>query len=69
MNKDLVIGMGNAEHRRYVPRLLDLVASGVVDPSTVLTQEEPLAASALEAYRHFDRREEGWITTVLEPAA
>jgi len=67
MNKNLIIKMGNAEHRRYIPHLLDLVASGVVDPSTVLTQERGLDTSALEAYEQFDQREEGWIKTVLEP--
>jgi len=67
MNKNLIIKMGTAEHRRYIPHLLDLVASGVVDPSTVLTQERGLDTSALEAYEQFDQREEGWIKTVLEP--
>jgi len=67
MNKNLIIKMGNAEHRRYIPHLLDLVASGVVAPSTVLTQERGLDTSALEAYEQFDQREEGWIKTVLEP--
>lgn len=69
MNKNLVLTMGNAEHRRHIPTLLDLVASGVVDPATVLTQKEGLTAGALEAYEHFDRREEGWIKTVLDPAS
>jgi len=41
------------------------VASGLVDPSTILTQERPLAQGALDAYETFDRREPGWIKTVL----
>ena len=65
MNRNLTIKMGNAEHRRYIPQLLDLVAAGLVDPATVLTQEVPLAWSALEAYETFDQREAGWIKTVL----
>ncbi|GAB3226975.1 zinc-dependent alcohol dehydrogenase [Kineococcus gypseus] len=67
MNKNLVLKMGNCEHRRYLPPLLDLVASGLVDPSTVVTQEAPLAQDALEAYQRFDRREPGWVKTVLTP--
>lgn len=67
MNKNLIIKMGNAEHRRYILHLLNLVASGVVDPSTVLTQARGLDVSALEAYERFDQREEGRIKTVLEP--
>ncbi|WP_432573169.1 zinc-dependent alcohol dehydrogenase [Kineococcus sp. SYSU DK005] len=69
MNKNLVLKMGNCEHRRYLPPLLDLVASGLVDPSTVLTQDLPLAQDALQAYQHFDRREPGWTKTVLTPGA
>ena len=69
MNKNLIVKMGNAEHRRYIPQLLDLVATGAVDPSTVLTQRSDLSVSAIEAYQTFDRREEGWIKTVLDPAA
>lgn len=68
MNKNLVLKMGNAEHRRYIPGLLDLVASGLVDPSRVLTQETGLSTDAIEAYEHFDRRDEGWIKTVLDPS-
>ena len=66
MNKNLVLKMGNAEHRRYLPALLALCATGEVDPSTVLTQQPALGTSALEAYEHFDRREPGWVKTVLD---
>ena len=69
MNKNLVVKMGNAEHRRYIPQLLDLVATGAVDPSTTLTQRSDVSVGAIEAYETFDRREEGWIKTVLDPAA
>ncbi len=64
MNKNLTIRAGNANHRRYIPRLLDDVVSGVVDPTAFITQHvEPV--SAIEAYETFDRREEGWLKTVL----
>jgi threonine dehydrogenase-like Zn-dependent dehydrogenase len=65
MNKNLTVKMGNCNHRRYVPQLLDLVASGLVDPAAFITQEEKPAA-AIEAYETFDRREEGWVKTVLD---
>ncbi|SEF38018.1 Threonine dehydrogenase [Amycolatopsis pretoriensis] len=65
MNKNLTVHMGNCNHRRYVPKLLGLVASGAVDPTPFITQhEEP--TSAIDAYRTFDRREEGWLKTVLD---
>ena len=38
MNKNLTIRMGNCNHRRYLPRLLDPVASGVVRPTEFITQ-------------------------------
>ncbi len=65
MNKNLTVNAGNCNHRRYVPRLLDLVRTGVVDPTTFITQHEPPRA-AIEAYETFDRREDGWLKTVLD---
>ena len=42
MNKNLTVKMGNCNHRRYAPILVDMVRSGAVDPAAVLTQLEPL---------------------------
>jgi threonine dehydrogenase-like Zn-dependent dehydrogenase len=67
MNKNLCLNMGNCHHRTYIPRLVELVAAGVVDPSEVLSQREPIA-SAIDAYRAFDRREAGWLEVDLRPA-
>ena len=64
MNKNLTIRMGNANHRRYLPTLIDLVTTGVVRPTDFITQVET-ADTAIEAYETFDRREEGWLKTVL----
>jgi threonine dehydrogenase-like Zn-dependent dehydrogenase len=36
----------------------------MVDPATVLTQVETFT-DAIDAYRSFDRRDEGWIKTAL----
>jgi threonine dehydrogenase-like Zn-dependent dehydrogenase len=68
VNKNLTIRMGNCHHRRYLPRLLDLVRTGAVDPLAILTQAEPLTA-ALDAYKAFDTRQPGWIKIKLEPVA
>jgi threonine dehydrogenase-like Zn-dependent dehydrogenase len=68
MNKNLTVKMGNCNHRRYVPRLLDLVRTGAIDPATVLTQDEPLV-SVIDAYASFDQRAAGWTKVVLEPSA
>ena len=63
-NKNLTIRTGNCPHRRYVPELIRLTATGAVDPARVLTQVETVP-EAIEAYESFDRREEGWIKTAL----
>jgi threonine dehydrogenase-like Zn-dependent dehydrogenase len=67
MNKNLTINMGNCNHRRYVPHLVELVRTGAIDPIEVLTQVEPLT-DALEAYKAFDQRQPGWIKVELQPA-
>src|SRR5690606_3321918 len=45
MNKNLTINMGNCNHRRYIPHLVGLVRSGAVDPSAVLTQDQPIMSA------------------------
>lgn len=68
MNKNLTVRMGNCNHRRYIPELIDLVRTGAIDPATVLTQDEPMP-SVIDAYETFDRREAGWTKVILDPAA
>nr|BFF25184.1 hypothetical protein GCM10025732_31490 [Glycomyces mayteni] len=67
MNRNLTLKMGNCNHRRYIPALLRLVATGAIDPTAFITQHEP-PATAIEAYEMFDRREDGWLKTVLDVA-
>jgi threonine dehydrogenase-like Zn-dependent dehydrogenase len=64
MMKNLTLRMGNCNHRKYIPHLIDLTVSGVLRPTRVLTQEERLT-DALDAYRRFDRRESGWLKVAL----
>jgi threonine dehydrogenase-like Zn-dependent dehydrogenase len=66
MNKNLTLRMGNCNHRKYIPHLIELVRVGAIDPSQVLTQHGPIE-SALEAYKAFDKRTQGWIKVKLEP--
>jgi threonine dehydrogenase-like Zn-dependent dehydrogenase len=68
MNKNLTVRMGNCNHRRYVPLLIDIVRSGAVDPQQVLTQREPVT-NVLDAYKAFDQRQPGWIKVELLPTA
>lgn len=67
MNRNLTIRMGNCNHRAYIPRLVDIVRAGQVNPAEILTQVGPLVA-AIDAYRAFDTRQPGWVKVKLEPA-
>ena len=68
MNKNLTLKMGNCNHRRYIPHLLDLVASGTIDPVKILTVVEPMQ-DAIAAYEAFDDRKPGWLKVELKPRA
>lgn len=67
MNKNLTIKMGNCNHRRYIPHLLDLVKNKTVSPEKILSNVEPIS-SALAAYKNFDKRQEGWLKVELLPS-
>ena len=66
MLKNLTLRMGSCHHRKYIPRLLELVRTGAIDPTALVTQTRPLT-TVLEAYEHFDRREAGWLKVELRP--
>ena len=68
MNKNLTLKMGNCNHRRYIPMLVDLVEAGAVTPTKILTQREPLT-DVIAAYKAFDTRQPGWVKVELVPAA
>ena len=68
MNKNLTIKMGNCNHRKYVPELVELVRTGRVRPSNVISQIGELQG-AIDAYEAFDQRREGWHKVVLDPSA
>ncbi len=67
MNKNLTLKMGNCNHRRYVPELVELVRSGAVRPANVISQIGDLAG-AIDAYETFDQRADGWHKVALDPA-
>jgi threonine dehydrogenase-like Zn-dependent dehydrogenase len=65
MNKNLSVNLGNCNHRKYIPKLVELVRAGVIDPVKILTRVEPLTG-AIAAYEAFDRREPGWLKVRLD---
>jgi threonine dehydrogenase-like Zn-dependent dehydrogenase len=68
MNKNITINMGNCNHRKYIPHLVELVRTGAVVPSELISQVENIE-DAVDAYRAFDQRESGWMKVELAPAA
>ncbi|HEX4796768.1 MAG TPA: zinc-dependent alcohol dehydrogenase [Humisphaera sp.] len=68
MNKGLTIKTGQTHVHRYIPKLLDHIRKGDIDPSFVVTNRMPLS-KAPEAYEMFQERRDGCIKVVLDPAA
>jgi threonine dehydrogenase-like Zn-dependent dehydrogenase len=64
MMKNITINMGNCNHRKYIPMLVDLVEGGSVDLPELPTQVEPFSR-VIDAYRAFDLRESDWIKVEL----
>jgi glutathione-independent formaldehyde dehydrogenase len=66
--KDITVGLGRDHDERYNAQLRDLIIAGRVRPSVVVSHRLPLE-DAPAAFRRFDRREDGYIKVVLDPAA
>jgi threonine dehydrogenase-like Zn-dependent dehydrogenase len=66
MNKGLTIKMGQTHVKKYYNRLLDMVTSGEIDPSFVITHHLPLD-DAPRGYKIFRDKEEECIKVVLKP--
>ncbi|MNU01385.1 hypothetical protein D3C72_2447710 [compost metagenome] len=60
--------MGNCSHRRYLPELIELVRTGAIDPSKILTQKKPIR-SVIEAFQEFDKRSSDWLKVELKPTS
>jgi threonine dehydrogenase-like Zn-dependent dehydrogenase len=68
MNKGLTIKTGQTHVHKYVPKLLDLIRAGRIDPSFVVTHRLPLS-QASDAYAMFREKRDGCVKVVLDPAA
>lgn len=66
--KGVTFKMGQTHVHRYLRPLLEMVQSGRIDPSFVVTHRFPLSRAA-EAYETFRDRTDGCIKVVLDPAA
>lgn len=66
VHKNLTIKMGNCNHRRYIPELINLMSSKLIDLKHVVTKKIPFT-SVIEAYKEFDKRHQGWVKVELVP--
>lgn len=66
MNKGLTIRLGQCSVKRYMPRLLEYVRTGQIDPKAIITHRFPLEAVA-DGYHTFARKLDGCIKPVLIP--
>lgn len=65
-NRNLTIRMGNCNHRKYIPRLMQLVRSGTINPSALITQHEAMD-SIVDAYQAFEEHRPGWLKITVTP--
>ena len=66
LNKGLTIRGAQANVKRYLPRLVEHIQAGRVDPSQIITHRIPLEEIS-EAYHIFSSKKENCIKTVLIP--
>lgn len=66
MNKGLTLKMGQTHVQRYLEPLLEIIESGQIDPSFVVTHRLGLEDGP-QAYKTFRDKEDGCIKVVLKP--
>ena len=64
--KQLTIGTGSTQAKRYAFQLRDLIVTGRARPGFIVSHNVPLD-EAPDAYRMFDQREPGYTKVVLKP--
>ena len=64
--KGLKLGTGQCNVKQYNAQLRDLIIAGKAKPSFVVSHDVPLKDAA-EAYKKFDRREDGYTKVILHP--
>jgi threonine dehydrogenase-like Zn-dependent dehydrogenase len=66
MNKGLTMKTGQTHVPKYTGKLLEMIESGQIDPSTVITHVRPLSEGP-EMYKTFRDKKDGCIKVVLKP--
>ena len=60
------VGSGQCPVKKYNRQLRDLIAVGKAKPSWIVSHELPLN-KAVDAYKNFDDRTDGWTKVILKP--
>jgi len=66
MQKSLTMRTANCSHRKYIPKVIQLMEESNFRPSTILTKMQPIN-EAVDSYKHFDKREPGWLKVEILP--
>ena len=66
-NKNVSIGMGRDDDKRWNSKLRDMIINGTAKPSRVVSHRLPLD-QAPGAFAKFDAREEGYVKVILKPS-
>ena len=66
LNKGLTLRMNQASVKRHVPRLIEHILAGRLDPKAIITHRVPLEEVA-DAYHLFSSKLDNCIKTVLIP--
>lgn len=64
MGKNLTIRMGDCNHRKYIPMLLEWVKSKKFDSRDFVSQDIAFT-DIINGYKHFDKRDNGWLKVIL----
>ncbi len=65
--KGLTFKMGQTHVHRYLPRLMEYIRNGDVDPGFIITHRAPLEDGP-ELYQTFRKKQDGCVKVVLQPA-
>jgi glutathione-independent formaldehyde dehydrogenase len=66
-NKNVRIGMGRDDDKRWNAKLRDMIITGAAKPSQIVSHRLSLD-DAPSAFEKFDQREDGYIKVVLKPS-
>lgn len=65
-NKSLTLKMGQTHVQRYIPKLLELIERGDIDPSFIITHRMRLDEAPV-GYQLFRNKQDGCVKVTLEP--